>query len=297
MITESAVPADTKSHTPATAHDITSRSAPLDATGAPSWATANARSVTTIETAETGPCLRSTRAGLKLRQARARDARLRPDGRQRPDDACGADIARGVGHLGMGAPRDSVPLRPTGGRPSSGRPSSGRPSSGRPSSGRPSLVVAPPVVAPPVVAPPVVAPPVVAPPVVAPPVVAPPVVAPPVVANPSAQPVPKTDLPGWRNILWDDFTEEAALGSWRNNTGSAEPIVYTGNEGQQWRAYPTQYLDTFQKRPYQSEILEVANSTLIFNLQPVDGQPAGANPSPLIKDGSQYQTYGVIRPG
>jgi beta-glucanase (GH16 family) len=39
-------------------------------------------------------------------------------------------------------------------------------------------------------------------------------------------------------------------------------------------------------------VLSVQNGNLDFWLHNVDGKPAGANPSPVLPSGSQYQTYG-----
>lgn len=124
------------------------------------------------------------------------------------------------------------------------------------------------------------------------------------VTNPSGQAAPSGDLTGWRHIFVDEFTKDAAIGSWAN---SCEPdkIVYTGAQGQKWRTYPRCYLDTYQKRPYRPDaVLSVTGGTLDFYLHQVDGKPAGANPSPLITGTSQYQSYGrysvrmrVDRPG
>ncbi|NLG55185.1 MAG: glycoside hydrolase family 16 protein, partial [Rhodococcus sp.] len=111
-------------------------------------------------------------------------------------------------------------------------------------------------------------------------------------SSPSGQPVPTGNLPGWRHIFADDFTKDAPVGSWANEC-SPDTIVYTGAQGQKWRTYPRCYVDTYQKRPYRSDrVLSVRNGVLDFHLHPVDGQPAGANPSPLIDGVSQYQTYG-----
>jgi hypothetical protein len=103
---------------------------------------------------------------------------------------------------------------------------------------------------------------------------------------------PTANLPGWTHIFADDFTKDAPVGSWAN-ASDPNRIVYTGAEGQQWRTYPSTYLDTYQHRPYRPDaVLSVANGMLQFDLHQVDGQPAGANPSPIIANGSQYQTYG-----
>lgn len=111
-------------------------------------------------------------------------------------------------------------------------------------------------------------------------------------ASPSGQAVPRGDFGSWRHIFYDDFEKAAALGTWGEDW-NAEKIVYTGAQGQQWRAYPKSYKDTYSKRPYRSDqVLSVKNSMLNFWLHNVEGQPAGANPSPIIANGSQYQTYG-----
>jgi PKD repeat protein len=109
----------------------------------------------------------------------------------------------------------------------------------------------------------------------------------------SGEPVPIGDIGEWKQIFYDDFTKDAPAGSWGSD---CEPhkIVYVGEQGQQWRAYPKCYVDTYQKRPYRSDkVLSVKNGALYFYLHTVDGEPAGANPSPVIgPDGNQYQTYG-----
>jgi chitodextrinase len=110
--------------------------------------------------------------------------------------------------------------------------------------------------------------------------------------GPSGVAVPAIDLPGWRLIFADDFNKDAPLGSFASDC-DPDKIVYTGATGTQWRAYPKCYLDTYQKRPYRSDqVLSVSNGSLDFWLHNVDGQPAGANPSPVLPGGSQYQTYG-----
>ncbi|HEY9311188.1 ricin-type beta-trefoil lectin domain protein [Williamsia sp.] len=124
-----------------------------------------------------------------------------------------------------------------------------------------------------------------------PPTTTPPTTTPPPV-SPSGQPVPTANLQGWRNIFWDDFTKNAAVGSWGSE---CEPnkIVYTGAQGQRWRAYPKCYRDTYNARPYRSDqVLSVQNGTLNFHLHNVDGVPAGANPSPVLVGDNQNQLYG-----
>ncbi len=113
-----------------------------------------------------------------------------------------------------------------------------------------------------------------------------------IVNSPSGQSVPIGDLPDWKQIFYDDFTKDAELGSWGSECDYSA-IVYVGAEGQKWKSYPKCFNDTYQKRPYRADsILSVKNGVLNFYLHNVDGQPAGANPSPLITGTSQYQTYG-----
>ena len=104
--------------------------------------------------------------------------------------------------------------------------------------------------------------------------------------------IPNGNANGFQLIFADDFTKDAALGSWGSEC-DADKILYTGTSGTKWRAYPKCYRDTYQKRPYRSDqVLSVKDGNLNFWLHNVDGQPAGANPSPVISGNSQYQTYG-----
>lgn len=110
--------------------------------------------------------------------------------------------------------------------------------------------------------------------------------------SPSGETVPIGDLPGWKQIFYDDFTKDAELGSWGSDCDYSV-FAYIGAEGQKWKSYPKCFTDTYQKRPYRADsVLSVKNGVLNFYLHPVDGQPSGANPSPVITGNSQYQTYG-----
>lgn len=103
---------------------------------------------------------------------------------------------------------------------------------------------------------------------------------------------PVADLPGWHHILADNFTRDAPLGSWASPS-DPNKVVYVGSDGQKWLTYPQTFTDTYQHRPYRSDqVLSVSNGTLDYYLHNVDGQPAGANPSPILPNGTQYQTYG-----
>lgn len=118
-----------------------------------------------------------------------------------------------------------------------------------------------------------------------------------IVASTTTQPgdrteAPVADLPGWKHILADNFTKDSPLGIWANPTDPSK-VVYTGADGTQWLTYPQTFTDTYQHRPYRADqVLSVNNGTLDYYLHNVDGQPAGANPSPILPNGTQYQTYG-----
>jgi hypothetical protein len=110
--------------------------------------------------------------------------------------------------------------------------------------------------------------------------------------SPSGAAVPVGDISGWKQVFYDDFTKDAAIGSWGSEC-DGDATVYTGTQGQKWKSYPTCYKDTYQKRPYRADqVLSVKGGYLNFYLHNVNGQPAGANPSPVLNGGSQYQTYG-----
>lgn len=92
--------------------------------------------------------------------------------------------------------------------------------------------------------------------------------------------------------FFEDFTRPAAPGSMGSYSDPTK-VVYTGDSGSKWVTYPRTYVDTYDKRPYRADrVLSVHDGVLDYHLQPVDGQPAGANLSPLVQGGSQYQTYG-----
>ena len=95
----------------------------------------------------------------------------------------------------------------------------------------------------------------------------------------------------WHQIVAEDFTKDSALGTWGQACDTT--AIYTGSTGVPWKSYPQCYNDTYQKRPYRADqVLSVHDNMLDFWLHTVDGKPAGANPSPVLPNGTQYQTYG-----
>lgn len=121
-------------------------------------------------------------------------------------------------------------------------------------------------------------------------------------SGPSGQAMPVGDLPGWHQIVAEDFTRNSPTGSWgascATDPDAADKIVYTGTSGTGWRTYPDCFTDTHQHRPCRSDqVLSTHDGVLDFFLHNVDGKPAGAAPSPVINaaTSSQYQTYGATR--
>lgn len=119
--------------------------------------------------------------------------------------------------------------------------------------------------------------------------------------TPSGVPMPVGDVTSnghlFRQVVAEDFDKDAPSGSWAN-TSCADAVVYTGASGVPWMSYPSCWQDTWQHRPYQpGSVLSVHDGLLDVWLHPVNGRPAGANPSPVLPDGSSYQLYGryVVR--
>lgn len=101
----------------------------------------------------------------------------------------------------------------------------------------------------------------------------------------------------WKEVGEDDFTVDAPLGSWR--TSSPRTVVYTGDHGLKWVAYPDGWPCESYSQCYQpAEVLSVHDGVLDFWLH--DGRlpngahgAMGADISPLIPTtGTPYQTYG-----
>ncbi len=120
-----------------------------------------------------------------------------------------------------------------------------------------------------------------------------PVAAPAVSGAGSGAKVPIGDLPGWKQTFVEDFTKDAPIGSWATTDGNK--VVYTGDHGGKWVTYGDGWKSTYTNgRPgYQpGQVLSVKNGNLDYYLHKVGGNASGANPSPLLAGGSQYQTYG-----
>jgi hypothetical protein len=102
---------------------------------------------------------------------------------------------------------------------------------------------------------------------------------------------------GWHNLLFSDFTVNAATGSW--GTSDPHKVVYTDSTGAQWTDYPDGWPSTNSgsKEGYQpSTVLSVHDGGLDFYLHnDSNGNPVGANPAPVLNNstaGALYTQYG-----
>jgi len=94
--------------------------------------------------------------------------------------------------------------------------------------------------------------------------------------------VPTGDLPGWRQIFREDFTDgDVPLGSW--------PAQY----GDRWDAYPEPWRDTSGHGIYSPErVLSVKHGVLDMYLHTDEGQPYVAAPEPKLRGVNRGQRYG-----
>jgi hypothetical protein len=110
-----------------------------------------------------------------------------------------------------------------------------------------------------------------------------------------------TPVPGDRQTIgghdfalegMDTFSEPAPLGSFTSTDMNA--VVYTGDHGMGWTEYPDGWQSTYAPIGYEpSTVQSVHDGVLDFFLHyDTDGDPVGANPSPL-PGGNRYQIYGA----
>ena len=97
-------------------------------------------------------------------------------------------------------------------------------------------------------------------------------------------------------IFKDDFTVDAATGSW--GTSDAGAILYknSSNNNAGWYEYPDGWSATYTNGAvgYEpSQVLSVHDGQLDFYLHTWNGHPVGANPSPNAGTSGNYQTYGA----
>ena len=104
----------------------------------------------------------------------------------------------------------------------------------------------------------------------------------------SGVPAPSGDLPGWRQIFLEDFTQNVA--SWgscstydqgRACSSLPEPLR------SKWWAYPSSYQDTREKNNgdgghYEPRNLSISNGMLQWPMRRVNGETEGAAPAPKI---------------
>jgi len=94
-----------------------------------------------------------------------------------------------------------------------------------------------------------------------------------------AAPMPVGDLPGWKQVFTDDFTADAAQGSFQR--------VY----GTKWSTYHN-FADTWGNGWYDRNYISAQNGVLDFDLKTVNGKPVSFAPAPIVTKAWQGQTYG-----
>lgn len=96
-------------------------------------------------------------------------------------------------------------------------------------------------------------------------------------ASPSGAEVPVGDLPGWKQVLREDFNGPAS--------------TFPGGYGTWWTGY-TGFADTSHKGWYDQSILSVHDGYLDMNLHTQNGVPLGAAPIPMVNGQWGGQVYG-----
>lgn len=98
-------------------------------------------------------------------------------------------------------------------------------------------------------------------------------------AAPSGQAMPVGDLPGWKQVFTDDFTTEAAQGSFHRLYGS------------RWATYHG-FNDTYGHGRYDRNFISTKGGLMDFDLHSENGQPISFAPAPIVTKEWKGQTYG-----
>jgi beta-glucanase (GH16 family) len=129
-----------------------------------------------------------------------------------------------------------------------------------------------------------------------------PAAAPPPAPAPSASgvPAPAGDLPGWRQILLDDFAQDVA--SWGDCTSWANGASCPGLAGtpyaSKWWAYPSNYQDTREKNNgdggfYQPSDMYMSGGQLHLPLSRANGTSRSQAPVPKATIGRTYGRFSL----
>jgi hypothetical protein len=106
--------------------------------------------------------------------------------------------------------------------------------------------------------------------------------------DPSALPV--GDLPHWHQVLAEDFTQDAPLGTWRTTSSGSTALVATNPYSARWGAYPSSWKDTSGNGTYDpAATLSAAGGVLdVWVRTLANGEHAVAAPMPKLPT----MTYG-----
>lgn len=98
-------------------------------------------------------------------------------------------------------------------------------------------------------------------------------------AAPSGQPMPVGDLPGWKQVFRDDFTTDAARGS------------FPGPYASKWTGYDG-FTDGYGTGNYRNSAISTTGGVMDVYLRTENGKAITAAPSPIVTAPWQGQTYG-----
>lgn len=102
-------------------------------------------------------------------------------------------------------------------------------------------------------------------------------------SNPSGEPMPTSDLPGWKLIFSDDFVTDAPVGSFPGADYAAG-----------WKAYPEPWQDTSKHGVYSpGKTLSVADGVLAINCHTENGTHYVSAPEPMQGQSQLYGRYSV----
>jgi hypothetical protein len=101
----------------------------------------------------------------------------------------------------------------------------------------------------------------------------------PVVDGPDIVSMPKGDLPGWKQVFSDDFTTNAAAGTF----GDVYKNKFSTYHG---------FADSYKGGTYNRDVLSVKDGKLDMFLHKKDGRPQVAAPAPIVTTPWAGQTYG-----
>jgi hypothetical protein len=101
--------------------------------------------------------------------------------------------------------------------------------------------------------------------------------------------MPVGNLPGWTQVFAEDFTTDAALGSFTNTSSDSTTLSAPSAYASKWTSYPNNWKDTSKNGTYDAaKTLSVSNGNLDIFLHSENGVHFVAAPMPVLP----VMTYG-----